>query len=136
MPVGGVKWVKIGEGSPSLFFLVGGWGCCLCGDHPGWYYLWCAASVGLWAASHFELFVLEPGYYEDGAFGIRIENVVLVVPAKTKVSVHVCFKISYCYYGATNAVEPWRGQNGASFPPYRDFTRCFFLCKTGKGRTM
>lgn len=31
------------------------------------------------------LFFLEPGYYEDGAFGIRIENVVLVVPAKTKV---------------------------------------------------
>lgn len=80
----------------------------------------------LWAASHFELFVLEPGYYEDGAFGIRIENVVLVVPAKTKVSVHVCFKISYCYYGDTNAVEPWWGQNGASFPPHRDFTRCFF----------
>ncbi|KAF3844143.1 hypothetical protein F7725_016191 [Dissostichus mawsoni] len=26
----------------------------------------------------------EPGYYEDGAFGIRIENVVLVVPAKPK----------------------------------------------------
>uniref|UniRef100_A0A8C9A233 Xaa-Pro aminopeptidase 1 n=1 Tax=Prolemur simus TaxID=1328070 RepID=A0A8C9A233_PROSS len=26
----------------------------------------------------------EPGYYEDGAFGIRIENVVLVVPVKTK----------------------------------------------------
>ncbi|XP_060097682.1 xaa-Pro aminopeptidase 1 [Heteronotia binoei] len=26
----------------------------------------------------------EPGYYEDGSFGIRIENVVLVVPAKTK----------------------------------------------------
>ncbi|XP_076982087.1 xaa-Pro aminopeptidase 1 isoform X2 [Tamandua tetradactyla] len=26
----------------------------------------------------------EPGYYEDGAFGIRIENVVLVVPMKTK----------------------------------------------------
>lgn len=33
------------------------------------------------------LFVVEPGYYEDGAFGIRIENVVLVVPVKTKVSV-------------------------------------------------
>lgn len=31
-------------------------------------------------------FVSEPGYYEDGAFGIRIENVVLVVPVKTKVS--------------------------------------------------
>uniref|UniRef100_A0A8C9T7T5 Xaa-Pro aminopeptidase 1 n=1 Tax=Scleropages formosus TaxID=113540 RepID=A0A8C9T7T5_SCLFO len=26
----------------------------------------------------------EPGYYEDGSFGIRIENVVLVVPAKPK----------------------------------------------------
>ncbi|XP_066475655.1 xaa-Pro aminopeptidase 1 isoform X1 [Tiliqua scincoides] len=26
----------------------------------------------------------EPGYYEDGSFGIRIENVVIVVPAKTK----------------------------------------------------
>lgn len=26
----------------------------------------------------------EPGYYEDGVFGVRIENVVLVVPAKTK----------------------------------------------------
>ncbi|XP_067252480.1 xaa-Pro aminopeptidase 1 isoform X2 [Chanodichthys erythropterus] len=26
----------------------------------------------------------EPGYYEDGSFGIRLENVVLVVPAKTK----------------------------------------------------
>ena len=31
-------------------------------------------------------FVSEPGYYEDGAFGIRIENVGLVVPVKTKVS--------------------------------------------------
>lgn len=27
----------------------------------------------------------EPGYYEDGSFGIRIENVVLVIPAKPKV---------------------------------------------------
>uniref|UniRef100_A0A8C5CCR9 X-prolyl aminopeptidase (aminopeptidase P) 1, soluble n=1 Tax=Gadus morhua TaxID=8049 RepID=A0A8C5CCR9_GADMO len=26
----------------------------------------------------------EPGYYEDGSFGIRIENVVLVVPSKPK----------------------------------------------------
>ncbi|EPS39037.1 hypothetical protein H072_7191 [Dactylellina haptotyla CBS 200.50] len=25
----------------------------------------------------------EPGYYEDGKFGIRIENIILVVPAKT-----------------------------------------------------
>ncbi|KAG9472152.1 hypothetical protein GDO78_021076 [Eleutherodactylus coqui] len=28
--------------------------------------------------------IKEPGYYEDGAFGIRIENLVLVVPAATK----------------------------------------------------
>lgn len=43
-----------------------------------------------WPASHFGVwFVLEPGYYEDGAFGIRIENVVLVVPVKTKVSNHI-----------------------------------------------
>ncbi|XP_053165918.1 xaa-Pro aminopeptidase 1 [Hemicordylus capensis] len=26
----------------------------------------------------------EPGYYEDGSFGIRIENVVIVIPTKTK----------------------------------------------------
>jgi Xaa-Pro aminopeptidase len=26
---------------------------------------------------------IEPGYYEDGAFGIRIENVALVVEAAT-----------------------------------------------------
>ncbi|XP_067272271.1 xaa-Pro aminopeptidase 1 isoform X3 [Pseudorasbora parva] len=26
----------------------------------------------------------EPGYYEDGSFGIRLENVVLVIPAKTR----------------------------------------------------
>ena len=38
-----------------------------------------APHSGVW-------FVLEPGYYEDGAFGIRMENVVLVVPVKTKVS--------------------------------------------------
>lgn len=31
-------------------------------------------------------FVSEPGYYEDGSFGIRLENVVLVVPATTKVT--------------------------------------------------
>jgi Xaa-Pro aminopeptidase len=26
----------------------------------------------------------EPGYYEDGKFGIRIENIVKIVPADTK----------------------------------------------------
>lgn len=29
--------------------------------------------------------IAEPGYYEDGNFGIRIENCVLVVKAETKV---------------------------------------------------
>lgn len=28
-------------------------------------------------------FTLEPGYYEDGAFGIRIENVLICRPAQT-----------------------------------------------------
>ena len=28
----------------------------------------------------------EPGYYEDGKFGIRIENIVQIVPAPTKVT--------------------------------------------------
>lgn len=28
---------------------------------------------------------VEPGYYEDGKFGVRIENLVLVVKADTKV---------------------------------------------------
>ena len=32
------------------------------------------------------LFVLEPGYYEDGAFGIRIENVLLVKPVELEVN--------------------------------------------------
>ena len=31
------------------------------------------------------LFVSEPGYYEDGAFGIRIENVLLVKPVELEV---------------------------------------------------
>lgn len=26
---------------------------------------------------------IEPGYYEDGKFGIRLENIELVVPAET-----------------------------------------------------
>jgi Xaa-Pro aminopeptidase len=26
---------------------------------------------------------IEPGYYEDGAFGVRIENICIVVPAET-----------------------------------------------------
>lgn len=30
----------------------------------------------------------EPGYYQDGEFGIRLEDVALVVEAKTKVKCH------------------------------------------------
>ena len=29
--------------------------------------------------------IIEPGYYEDGEFGIRIENIMLIKPAETKV---------------------------------------------------
>ena len=45
-------------------------------------------SPKLTSSSYFLSFFLEPGYYEDGAFGIRLENVVLVVPAKPKVSLY------------------------------------------------
>lgn len=86
----------------------------------------------MWAAFHLELCGLEPGYYEDGAFGIRIENVVLVVPAKTKVSAHIiCLKISCCYYGKTNAFESWWGQNGAFSPRAGISLEASFLCKEG-----
>ena len=33
----------------------------------------------------------EPGYYEDGSFGVRVENCMLVVKAKTKVSTAFIF---------------------------------------------
>ena len=35
--------------------------------------------------SFVRMFVSEPGYYEDGAFGIRIENVLLVKPVELEV---------------------------------------------------
>jgi len=30
------------------------------------------------------LYIIEPGFYEDGQFGVRIENVVLIKEADTK----------------------------------------------------
>lgn len=45
------------------------------------------SSVGYNLCVLFFFFFVEPGYYEDGSFGIRLENVVLVVPAKPKVGV-------------------------------------------------
>lgn len=30
------------------------------------------------------IFILEPGYYQDGVFGIRIEDLVQIVPAESK----------------------------------------------------
>ena len=43
------------------------------------------------------LCLLEPGFYEDGKFGIRIENLMLAVKANTKVIVVL---LVYCitYY--------------------------------------
>lgn len=32
------------------------------------------------------LFSSEPGYYEDGKFGIRLENIVMAVAAETQVT--------------------------------------------------
>ena len=36
--------------------------------------------------ARFSFFILEPGYYEEGSFGIRIETAVVVVNASTPVS--------------------------------------------------
>lgn len=33
--------------------------------------------------------ISEPGYYEDGEFGIRHENMAMVVPAETKVGMRI-----------------------------------------------
>ena len=41
--------------------------------------------VTAWLIFFSFLFFLEPGYYEDGAFGIRIENVLLVKPVELEV---------------------------------------------------
>lgn len=61
------------------------------------------------------IILLEPGYYEDGAFGVRIENVELIKKVETKYQfdniVHlgmepltlVCFIIILC----TIIVIPW-----------------------------
>lgn len=46
----------------------------------------------------------EPGYYEDGSFGIRIENIIMVTEAKTKQTFgekpYLCFEhvtmVPYC----------------------------------------
>lgn len=46
----------------------------------------------------------EPGYYEDGSFGIRIENIIMVAEAKTKHTFgekpYLCFEhvtmVPYC----------------------------------------
>ena len=39
----------------------------------------------------------EPGYYEDGKFGIRIENIVKIVPAATKHNFQGTGTAIYCY---------------------------------------
>lgn len=36
------------------------------------------------------LLFLEPGYYEDGEFGVRIENIQWIVAAKTKFNKKEC----------------------------------------------
>ena len=51
----------------------------------GLYAQWCCDCRLLYEKlSHFFVFPIEPGYYEDGAFGIRIENVVVVKEIETK----------------------------------------------------
>ena len=48
------------------------------------------------------LFVcLEPGYYEDGAFGIRIENVLLVKPVELEVKINCKLRFVWLNYTST-----------------------------------
>ena len=52
------------------------------GLYAQWY---CDCQLLYEKLSHFlYIFPTEPGYYEDGAFGIRIENVVVVKEIETK----------------------------------------------------
>lgn len=43
--------------------------------------------LAIWDNITLKLCLVEPGYYEDGKFGVRIENLVLVVKAETKVRI-------------------------------------------------
>lgn len=43
--------------------------------------------LAIWDKTTLKLCLVEPGYYEDGKFGVRIENLVLVVKAETKVRI-------------------------------------------------
>ena len=36
------------------------------------------------------LYLVEPGYYEAGQFGIRLENIVMVKNASTTVNINPC----------------------------------------------
>jgi len=40
---------------------------------------------------------VEPGYYEDGSFGVRIENVVIIKSVETKVHLYHHGNISHGY---------------------------------------
>ena len=45
-----------------------------------------------------DFIVLEPGYYEDGSFGVRIESILLLKPVTLEASVcYACVRlIDYC----------------------------------------
>lgn len=46
----------------------------------------CKSSINLLSIDNcIIIHIAEPGYYEDGSFGVRIENLVVVVKAKTEV---------------------------------------------------
>ena len=45
------------------------------------------------------MYIVEPGYYENGNFGLRVENVCVIKKANTKV-IH----IMYCYINIITAI--------------------------------
>ena len=56
--------------------------------------LYCVVLVELSLVINVILFS-EPGYYDDGQFGIRIENLVVVKKAETKVSESLDYMYMY-----------------------------------------
>ena len=49
----------------------------------------------IWIKYYINWNLSEPGYYEDGQFGIRHENIAQIVKADTKVNKYLSYYISY-----------------------------------------
>lgn len=69
----------------------------------------------LHAKTSLKLKLIEPGYYEDGAFGIRIENVVIVKSAETKVWMSNLRSLPFCAYSSYGHFQKLYNSNNEAF---------------------